>query len=99
MTLSGNIDIIYLTLPVNNADEAVSLSEYLNQHGICAAPEGNDGVLCPVDDPGKALLVHTLRQSWILYWEHSDSGLFGLPMFIKDSAEGCLHCGIGPRVE
>jgi hypothetical protein len=99
MTLNGNIDIIYLTIPVSNADEAVSLSEYLNQHGICATPEGNDGVLCPVDDPDKALTVQALRKSWALYWEHSDSGLFGLPVFLKSFEGGCSHCGVGPRVE
>lgn len=98
MTRSG-IEIFYLTLPVNNADEAVSLSEYLNQHGVCASPEGNDAVTCPVDDPVRAMIIDTLRKTWAMYWQHSDSGLFSLPMMTKSSAEGCSDCGIGPRVE
>lgn len=95
----SSIEVFYLTLPVNNADEALSLSEYLNQHGVCAAPEGNDGVVCPMEDPAGTVVVHALRKSWKLYWEHSDSGLFGLPVLLKSNAEGCSHCGIGPRVE
>jgi hypothetical protein len=98
MSLSG-IEIFYLTLPVGNSDEAMSLSEYLNQHGVCASPEGNDAVICPLDDPARAVLVHDLRKTWALYWDHSDSGLFGLPVLLKSNAEGCSQCGIGPRVE
>lgn len=97
--MRSNTEIFYLTLPVDNADQAVSLSEYLNQHGVCAAPEGNDGVTCPLEDPTAAVVVHSLRKTWSLYWEHSDSSLFGLPILLKDSAGGCSHCGIGPRVE
>lgn len=95
----SDIEIFYLTLPVDNADQAVSLSEYLNQHGVCAAPEGNDGVTCPMEDPSRAALVHQLRKMWTLYWDHSDSGLFGLPVFLKTVEGGCTHCGVGPRVE
>lgn len=98
MTRSG-IEILYLTLPVDNADQAVSLSEYLNQHGVCAAPEGSDGVICPMDDPALAVTIIQLRRSWQRYWEHSDSGLFGLPVLLKPGSEGCPHCGVGPRVE
>lgn len=97
--MRSDIEIFYLTLPVDNADQAVSLSEYLNQHGVCAAPEGNDAVTCPLDEPAKAVLVHNLRKSWSLYWEHSDSSLFGLPMLFKNSDGGCSGCGVGPRVE
>ena len=93
----NGIEIFYVTLPVDNVDQAVSLSEYLNQHGVCAAPEGNDGVTCPLEEPTRVALIHTLRKMWSLYWEHSDSGLFGLPMLIKEG--GCSQCGIGPRVE
>lgn len=98
MTRSG-IEVFYLTLPVDNADQAVSLSEYLNQHGVCASPEGNDAVTCPITNPADSVLIHDLRQSWTRYWEHSDSGLFGLPVLLKTSGGGCPHCGVGPRVE
>jgi hypothetical protein len=94
-----SMEVFYLTLPVDNADQALSLSEYLNQHGIIAAPEGNDSVICPMDDPAKTVLVHQLRKSWEMYWDHSDAALFGLPVMIKVSDGGCAHCGTGPRVE
>lgn len=97
--MRSGIEILYLTLPVNNADEAVSLSEYLNQHGVCAAAEGNDAVVCPMEDPAFAVTIHGLRQGWLRYWEHSDSGLFGLPVLLKTTTEGCSQCGVGPRVE
>jgi len=97
--MRGGIDLFYLTLPVNNADEALSLSEYLNQHGVCAAPEGNDAVLCPLEDPTRVTVISQLRKTWALYWEHSDSGLFGLPVLLKTHPEGCPQCGVGPRVE
>lgn len=98
MSRSG-IEIFYLTIPVNNSDEGVSLAEYLNQHGVCAAPEGNDAVACPVEDPAKGALIHDLHKTWMLYWEHSDCGLFGLPVLLKSSSGGCSECGVGPRVE
>lgn len=96
MSRSG-IEIFYLTLPVDNADQALSLSEYLNQHGVCAAPEGNDAVTCPMDEPEKVAVIHTLRKMWALYWEHSDAGLFGLPVLLKQGE--CPGCSVGPRVE
>lgn len=95
----NGIGIFYLTLPVDNVDQGISLSEYLNQHGICAAPDGNDGVTCPMESPSEAVTVHALRESWRLYWEHSDSGLFGLPVLLKVNEGGCPRCGVGPRVE
>jgi hypothetical protein len=27
--------------------------------------------------------VYNLHQSWRRFWEHSDSGLFGLPVYTK----------------
>lgn len=97
--MTRSMEIFYLTLPVDNADQGLSLSEYLNQHGILAAPEGSDGVTCPMSDPATTAVVYQLRQSWEMYWEHSDSGLFGLPVMIKTNGGGCAHCGTGPRVE
>jgi hypothetical protein len=52
-----------------------------------------------MDDPTRTSLVHQLRKNWEMYWEYSDSGLFGLPVMIKTGGEGCAHCGTGPRVE
>ena len=86
------VDVFYLTLPVDNADQAVSLAEYLNHHGVCAAREGNDAVICPIDHPDKAGIVHQVRQTWRMYWDNHDSGLFGLPVFTRENA--CPTCGV-----
>lgn len=99
MAHTGGIDILYLTIPVEHADQAISLAEYLNQHGVCASPDGSDAVLCPIESAERAVVIDNLRATWALYWSHSDSGLFGLPMLIKTSGEGCPQCGVGPRVE
>ncbi len=73
-------DVLYLTLPVDNADQALSLAEYLSRHGICATPEGNDAVVCTLTRPESAVLIHRLRKGWRRYWTHFDSGLFGAPV-------------------
>ena len=96
--MKSTLEIFYLTLPVDGPDQALSLSEYLNQHGILAVAEDNS-VVCHMTDPDGATLVHQLGRSWVLYWEHSDSGLFGLPMMVKSSGGECHHCSVGPRVE
>jgi hypothetical protein len=75
--------IFYMTLPTENADEAVSLVEYLNQHGVLAAREGTEMVTCPMEHHSMAETVYNLHQSWRRFWEHSDSGLFGLPVYTK----------------
>jgi hypothetical protein len=77
------VDVFYMTLPVNNADQAVSLTEYLNQHGFSAVREGVDAVTCPIDDETKVPVINSLRKGWEMFWEHSDSGLFGLPVYYK----------------
>lgn len=76
-------DVFYITLPVNHRDEAVSLAEYLNQHGVCAHIDGVDAVIAALTNPDDAAVVVNLKTSWLRYWEHSDSGLFGLPMYTK----------------
>ena len=76
----ASTETLYLTISVDNADQALSLAEYLSRHGICAAPEGNDAVVCTLTDPRAAVMIHQLRSGWKRYWEHSDSGLFGVPM-------------------
>ena len=76
----ASTDTLYLTISVDNADQALSLAEYLSRHGICAAQEGNDAVVCILTDPEAAVMIHQLRAGWRRYWEHSDSGLFGAPM-------------------
>ncbi|QDH91724.1 hypothetical protein SEA_PHRAPPUCCINO_49 [Mycobacterium phage Phrappuccino] len=80
-----NLDICYLTLPVESADQAASLATYLNKHGVEAVAELNE-VTCPIHDPAEAAPIYGLRRNWTLYWENSDAEIFGLPVFVKDSA-------------
>lgn len=88
--ISSGIRIHHHTETVESADQAVSLSEYLNQHGLLAFKESDDAVMitmeCPTEDhAGEAeRLVHILVTTWTLFWEHSDKGLFGLPIYVKD---------------
>lgn len=82
-------DICYLTLPANSADEASSLAAYLTGHGITAVSELNE-VTIPMDDPARAADVMDLRKNWALYWQHSDSEIFGLPIFQKSECSDCV---------
>lgn len=75
-------NISYHTIQTDHVDEAASLSLYLNEHGVCAQDTG-DIVELPVPDAETFEKVEMLKKSWALFWENSDSGLFGLPMYIK----------------
>lgn len=81
MPITRNIS--YHTIQTDHTDEAASLAHYLNEHGVCAQ-QVNDTVELPVQDVETFTRVELLKKSWALFWEHSDSGLFGLPMYIKD---------------
>ena len=76
-------EIFYLSLPTASADEAVSLAEYLNAHGVLAAREGTEMVVCTLDDPASTATVMDLKKTWAMFWTHSDGHLFGLPVFQK----------------
>ncbi len=83
-----NCDVFYYAQPVDSVDEAVSLAEYLNQHGVLAyKSEGDHGVDIPMECGSsaevadKTAAVHTLVSTWRMFWEHSDKGLFGLPIY------------------
>lgn len=78
-----DVSVFYMTLPTDSADQAVSLTEYLNQHGIAAGRDGTEMVTCPMEDPFMASEVYTLHRTWKRFWEYSDSGLFGLPVYQK----------------
>jgi len=79
-------DVSYQAIQVDNSDEATSLASYLNEHGIAAfAQEGPEVnvplVLGDMDSYEKLAL---LTKSWRWFWEYSDSGLMGLPMYVKE---------------
>jgi hypothetical protein len=81
--MESEVSVFYMTLPTDSADHAVSLTEYLNQHGIVAARDGTEMVTCPLEDPSLVSDVYNLHQSWKRFWQYSDSGLFGLPVYSK----------------
>ena len=75
-------NISYHTIQTDHVDEAASLASYLNEHGVCAQ-QIDDTVELPVPDSDTFARVEMLKSTWALFWENSDSGLFGLPMYIK----------------
>lgn len=80
MAITKNIS--YHTIQTDHVDEAASLAFYLNEHGICAQ-QVQDTVELPVPDVATFETVELLKKSWALFWDTSDSGLFGLPMYVK----------------
>lgn len=80
MAITKNIS--YHTIQTDHADEAASLAFYLNEHGVCAQ-QVDDTVELPVPDVETFETVELLKKSWALFWDTSDSGLFGLPMYVK----------------
>ena len=76
-------NISYQTIQTDHADEAASLAYYLNEHGVCAQQVA-DTVELAVPDVDTFSKVELLKQTWLMFWESSDSGLFGLPLYVKD---------------
>lgn len=79
-----NIGVVYVVIPTDQADEAESLAFYLNEHGVAAFVQADNEVNCPLEH-GQAGFdaLETLRTTWRMFWDNSDSGLFGLPMYVK----------------
>jgi hypothetical protein len=75
--------VYYLTLPVESSDQATSLANYLNAHGVEAVSEGVDGVTCPITEVELAVDIHGLCESWRRFWKHSDAEVFGLSVYVK----------------
>lgn len=88
--IGNGIRIHHHTETVDSADQAVSLVEYLNQHGLLAFKEADDAVMIPMEcvnensaaDQERVLFM--VISCWHMFWEHSDKGLFGLPIYVKD---------------
>jgi hypothetical protein len=74
-------NISYHTIQTDHVDEAASLAFYLNEHGVCAQ-QVDDTVELAVPDVTTFETVELLKRSWAMFWETSDSGLFGLPMMV-----------------
>lgn len=90
--IGNGVEVFYFVQPMDSSDQAVSLAEYLNQHGLLAyRADGEDHAVeipmeCPrkEDAAEKSALAHMLVSTWRMFWEHSDRGLFGLPIYQKD---------------
>ncbi len=80
------IDIEYKTIMLASQDEATSLAGYLNEHGIFAVVNAEDhsvsATTATADDDAA---IRVLKGTWRMFWDNSDSGLFGLPLFVKES--------------
>lgn len=89
-TLPQITDVFYYLQPVDDADQARSLAQYLTCHGVFAHPEGADQVLIPLiggDDAVQTMeSFATARQlvgSWRRFWEHTEQGVLDLPIYFK----------------
>lgn len=87
--IQDGIDLHYITKPVDSEDQATSLEEYLKRHGQDAYKNGADEVIIPMEYPDEEVgpasaKVHMLISCWKMFWEHSDKGVFELPVYVKD---------------
>lgn len=88
--IGNEIRVHHHTETVESIDQAVSLREYLTQHGMLAFKESDDQVMvaieCPTEDDAaqQERIVHMLVSTWQMFWENSDQGVFDLDIFIKD---------------
>ena len=82
MSDENTTEVYYLTLPVESADQATSLTNYLNAHGIEAVSD-DGGVTCPLSEAKTVATIHQLHTSWKLFWQHSDAEVFGLSVYVK----------------
>lgn len=80
----SHVDVSHQAITVSTADEADSLAGYLNEHGIFAITDGAE-VRAASPDVDTDTNIRTLKSTWRMFWDNSDSGLFGLPMFIKEA--------------
>lgn len=79
------IGVSYLAIALDNSDEAESLANYLNEHGVCAFKQTINEVNCPIENSDTLDLIEKLKDTWRMFWDYSDSGLFGLQVYTKDS--------------
>lgn len=77
-------NVSYLVIPTDGEDQAASMAYYLNEHGVCAFVQKDFEVSCPLENLEAYSQVELLKKTWRMFWEYSDSGLFGLPMYVKD---------------
>jgi hypothetical protein len=81
MAITKNIS--YHSIQTDHVDEAASLASYLNEHGV-VAQHSADAVDLAVPDVDTFTRVEMLKLTWALFWENSDSGVLGLPIYVKE---------------
>ena len=85
--IGNGIRIHHHVETVESADQAVSLVNYLTNHGVLAFQDAPDAVMitmeCPTEDIAaqQERTVHMLVSTWQLFWEHTDQGVFELPVY------------------
>lgn len=79
-----HVDVEYKTVVTTSNDEAESLAGYLNEHGVFAIVADDTEVRALSPDEQSDTDIRTLKTTWRMFWDNSDSGLFGLPLFVKE---------------
>jgi hypothetical protein len=88
--IGNGVRVHYHVEPVESSDQAISLSAYFQRHGQLAYKESDEEVVVPLECPTREIAaekeaqVHLLRTTWELFWEHSDQGVFDLPVYLVD---------------
>lgn len=88
--IRNDVGVSYFLQPVASEDQAISLVQYLNRHGQSAFKSQPDEVQVAMecsskeDAAAQSALTFTLIECWRLFWEHSDAGVFELPVYVKD---------------
>ena len=88
--IRNGVNISYYTQSVDSEDQAISLVQYLTRHGQPAFKSQSDEVQvameCATEQEAAetSSLLFRLVECWRLFWTHSDSGVFELPIYVKD---------------
>jgi hypothetical protein len=88
MHIETDTDAYYLVTALPDANQANSLAAYLTGHGLTAVAEANE-VTVLLEEAAGAAVIYQLRKTWALYWKHSDSEIYGLPVFQKTAPCSC----------
>lgn len=84
--MEQQINVGYQAIQVDSRDEAESLANYLNEHGIAAfAQEGHEvNVPLVLGDMENYEKVTVLTKTWRYYWDSSGQELLGLAFYVKE---------------
>jgi hypothetical protein len=85
--IGNGIRLHHHTETVASQDQAVSLVNYLTNHGLLAFQDSPDAVMITMECPTEEIaaeqerIAHMLVTTWQLFWEHTDQGVFDLPIY------------------